>query len=112
MFFVVDTVPSYNVLLGRDWIPTNGCILSTLHHMLLLWNGSKFEIVHANNKLFVTCVNHLKAQFYIGKWSTIRIAQQPLSVRIEEIKDKICEILTRPLLFEKPRRKRKISPNE
>jgi hypothetical protein len=67
MFFVVDTVPSYNVLLGRDWI------LSTLH-MLSLWNGSKFEIMHANNKLFVTCVNYLKAQFYTGKWSTIRIA--------------------------------------
>lgn len=60
IFFFVDAIPSYNVLLGNDWIHVNGCILSTLRQMLLLWNESKFEIIHANYKPFVKCTNHLE----------------------------------------------------
>jgi predicted aspartyl protease len=30
-FFVVDVKGKYNVLLGREWIHTNGCVPSTLH---------------------------------------------------------------------------------
>jgi hypothetical protein len=54
MFFIVDTVPNYNVLLENDWIHVNDCIPSTLHQMLLVWNESKFEVVHTNKKPFVT----------------------------------------------------------
>jgi hypothetical protein len=61
MFFVVDAIPSYNVLLGNDWIHKNGWIPSTLHQMLFLWNMSKFEIVHVDNKPFVKCASHLEA---------------------------------------------------
>jgi hypothetical protein len=30
-FFVVDVGGRYNMLLGQDWIHTNGCVPSTLH---------------------------------------------------------------------------------
>jgi hypothetical protein len=30
-FFVVDVKGRYNVLLDRDWIHANGCVMSTLH---------------------------------------------------------------------------------
>jgi predicted aspartyl protease len=34
-FFVVDVKGKDNVLLGRDWIHTNGCVPSTLHQCVV-----------------------------------------------------------------------------
>jgi len=108
----VDVVLSYYVLLRRDWIHSNNCIPLTLHQILLLLNESMFEVMHANNKPYITCANHLETQFNIRKWSTIRITRTSSSMKIKEIEDEICEILTMPLLTKEPRRKMKISPNE
>jgi hypothetical protein len=33
-FFVIKGSGSYNLLLGRDWIHANCCILSTMHHSM------------------------------------------------------------------------------
>ena len=30
-FFIINSTTSYNVLLWRDWIHTNGCVLSSLY---------------------------------------------------------------------------------
>ena len=30
-FFVIDSIANYNILLGRDWIHANWCVLSSLH---------------------------------------------------------------------------------
>uniref|UniRef100_A0A2K2AHH1 Retropepsins domain-containing protein n=1 Tax=Populus trichocarpa TaxID=3694 RepID=A0A2K2AHH1_POPTR len=55
-----------------------------------------------------TAVNKLP----LRKWSTIRITQPSSSMKIKEIEDEICEILTMPLLTKEPGMKMKISPNE
>ena len=34
-FFVIDGKGSYNLLLGRDWIHANCCVLSTMHQCLI-----------------------------------------------------------------------------
>ena len=30
-FFVIDSIANYNIMLGRDWIHANWCVLSSLH---------------------------------------------------------------------------------
>jgi hypothetical protein len=44
-FFVVDVKRRYNLLLGRDWIHSNGCVTSTLHQCILQWIGDDVEVV-------------------------------------------------------------------
>ena len=34
-FFVIDSTTNYNILLGRDWIHANWCVLSSLYQFLL-----------------------------------------------------------------------------
>lgn len=47
-FFVVDGKSSYTVLLGRKWIHANCCIPSTMHQMLLQWDGDRVETIQAD----------------------------------------------------------------
>lgn len=47
-FFVIDGEGSYNLLLGRDWIHANCCIPSTMHQLLIEWDGEMVEIVPAD----------------------------------------------------------------
>jgi hypothetical protein len=44
-FFVVEVKEKYNILLGRDWIHANGCILSTLHQCVIQWVDREVEVV-------------------------------------------------------------------
>jgi hypothetical protein len=48
-FFVVDVGGRYNLLLGRDWIHANGCVLSTLHQCLMQFVGDEVEVVVAED---------------------------------------------------------------
>jgi hypothetical protein len=43
-FFVVDIGGRYNVLLGRDWIHMNGCILLTLHQCVVHWGEMRWKL--------------------------------------------------------------------
>jgi hypothetical protein len=43
-FFVVDIGGRYNVLLGRDWIHMNGCILLTLHQFVVHWGEMRWKL--------------------------------------------------------------------
>jgi hypothetical protein len=36
IFFIADAIPSYNVILEKDWIHANDCIPSNLYKILLL----------------------------------------------------------------------------
>jgi hypothetical protein len=36
------------VILDRDWIHVNGCILSTLHQCVVQWVGDKVEVIRAD----------------------------------------------------------------
>jgi hypothetical protein len=52
-FFVVDVSGRYNLLLGRDWIHSNGCVSSTLHECLMQWIGDEVEVVPVENAVCV-----------------------------------------------------------
>jgi len=69
-----------------------------------------------DDKPFIACINNLETHFYFGKWSMIRVktnvAQPEFSVKVEETEDEICDILTRSLLTEDPRRKRNAFSNK
>jgi hypothetical protein len=56
-FFVVEVQGNYSVILGRDWIHANCCILSTLHHFLLQWIDDEIEVVHAEASDYIALAN-------------------------------------------------------
>jgi hypothetical protein len=58
-FFIMDVKGKYNVLLGRDWIHTNGCVPSMLHQCVVQWVGDEVEVVEADNLM---CVAIAEAQ--------------------------------------------------
>jgi hypothetical protein len=45
---VADVEGNYSLILGRDWIHANQCIPSTLHQMLIQWEGDDVEQVNAD----------------------------------------------------------------
>jgi hypothetical protein len=55
-FFVVDVKGRYNVLLGRDWIHANGCVLSTLHQCVVQWVSDEVKVVRADDTMNVALV--------------------------------------------------------
>ena len=50
-FFVIDGNGSYSLLLGRDWIHANCCILSTMHQCVIQWIGDAVEVVQADSSV-------------------------------------------------------------
>jgi hypothetical protein len=52
-FFVVDVKGHYNMLLRRDWIHANECVLSTLHHCVIQWVSDEVEVVQADKDMCV-----------------------------------------------------------
>jgi predicted aspartyl protease len=53
-FFIVSSKSAYTVLLGRDWIHANCCIPSMIHQCLILWDGDKVEVVHADDSIEIS----------------------------------------------------------
>ncbi|GAB2266300.1 hypothetical protein Dimus_037882 [Dionaea muscipula] len=51
LLFIMSASTNYNILLGRDWIHGSGCIPTSLHQCIVLWdeNGSP-EIVQADSR--------------------------------------------------------------
>jgi hypothetical protein len=56
---MVNVKGKYNVLLGRDWIHTNGCAPSTLHQCVMQWVGNDVEVIEADDSV---CVAMAKPQ--------------------------------------------------
>lgn len=73
-FFVVDASSTYNALLGRDWIHSSWCAPSTLHQVLVFWNGGKVKVVAADDKPFQADSNAVEARYYDEGLGTIRFA--------------------------------------
>jgi hypothetical protein len=48
-FFVVDIKGRYNILLGRDWIHSNECILLALHQRVVQWIEDQVEVVEVDD---------------------------------------------------------------
>jgi hypothetical protein len=61
-FFMVDVKGRYNMLLRRDWIHTNKCVLSTLHQCIIQWIGDEVEVVQADEEV---CIAMAKSQVNI-----------------------------------------------
>ncbi|KAK9682045.1 hypothetical protein RND81_10G046800 [Saponaria officinalis] len=47
-FYVVRGITSYNALLGRSWLHRTYYIPSSLHQLLVMWNGRRYEIIYAD----------------------------------------------------------------
>ena len=61
-FFVMDVKTNYNVLLGRDWIHSNACVLSSLHQMLFIWRPEgDVEVIHGDPSPFGEEAFHAEA---------------------------------------------------
>ena len=65
VFFVIDAEPSYNVLLGRDWIHTAKCVPSTLHQKIAFWEDDKIVTVDAAKNPFLSLDGVEEAMFYM-----------------------------------------------
>jgi hypothetical protein len=55
-FFVIKGKGAYSLLLGRDWIHANCCILSTMHQQLVQWVDDDVEFVQADDSVSVANV--------------------------------------------------------
>jgi hypothetical protein len=55
-FFVIGGKGAYSLLLGRDWIHANCCILSTMHQQLVQWVDDDVEVVQADDSVSVANV--------------------------------------------------------
>ncbi|GKV01725.1 hypothetical protein SLEP1_g14266 [Rubroshorea leprosula] len=71
-FFVVDTVATYNALLGCDRIHSSLCVPSSLHQKLIFWNGGKVDVVFANDKPFSANIHLVEARYYEEDIGTIQ----------------------------------------
>ena len=49
-FYVINAETTYNAIFGSDWIHKHICIPSTLHQLLIFWNGDEIEVFIADDK--------------------------------------------------------------
>ena len=82
LFFVVDARPRYTILLGREWIHANQCMLSTLHQQLQFQNRDQVEVVDADLFPFTAEVRMQDAMLYSPK---IGPSSQPEDVTLDSI---------------------------
>jgi hypothetical protein len=52
-FFVIEVQGNYSVILGRDWIHANRCILFTLHQLLIQWINDDIEVVRVDASAYI-----------------------------------------------------------
>jgi len=52
-FFVSEVQGNFSLILGRDWIHANQCVLSTLHQCLAQWIGDEVEVVLGDTSSFI-----------------------------------------------------------
>jgi len=57
MFFIINGKDSYTVLLGRDWIHANCCILSNMHPCLIQLIGYFVEVVHTDSSFDIAAAD-------------------------------------------------------
>jgi hypothetical protein len=56
-FFVIEVQGNYSIILGRDRIHANRCILSTLHQFLIQWINDEIEVVHTDTSAYIALAN-------------------------------------------------------
>jgi hypothetical protein len=50
---MVEFKGRYNMMLGRDWIHANECVLSTLHQCMAQWVDNHVEVIRADEEACV-----------------------------------------------------------
>ncbi|KAK9943094.1 hypothetical protein M0R45_008713 [Rubus argutus] len=83
-FYVISAETTYNAILGRDWIHKHMCIPSTLHQLLIFWNGDEVEVVKAD-KPFKATANVVEAAYYDELVGPSEIQREDNSGRITGI---------------------------
>jgi hypothetical protein len=72
-FFVIEVQGNYSIILGRDWIHANHCVLSTLHQFLIQWIDDEIKVVHADTSAYIALADamadwqHGSTQCLLGK---------------------------------------------
>ena len=75
-FFVIDSIANYNILLGRDWIHANWCVLSSLHQFLLFWEGNEVEVVWVDKQPFIAAIGSVEARYYDQEFGPIKFTSR------------------------------------
>ncbi|KAH7852249.1 hypothetical protein Vadar_022444 [Vaccinium darrowii] len=73
-FFIINSLSTYNVLLGRDWIHACVAVPSSFHQCLIFWNGNNVEVVWADQKPFLATTNHAEVRLYDSDIGPMRVA--------------------------------------
>ena len=92
-FFVVRSITSYNALLGRSWLHKTYSIPLSLHQLLVMWNGKRYEIIYADLPSVEINVSMLNVR-----------CSSPTTVELVEIADETDEIETNSMVDVQPLR--------
>ena len=71
-FFVIYFTTNYNILLRRDWIHANWCMLSSLHQFSLFWKSNEVKVVWANKQPFLAASGFVKVRYYDQEFGPIK----------------------------------------
>ena len=62
LFMVIDAKPSYNLLVGREWLHGVGVVPSSAHQRLVIWReDGVVENIEADQSYFMTEVNNVNS---------------------------------------------------
>ena len=75
-FFVVKAAASYKVLVGRDWIHAWMVVPSSLHLLLVSWNGNDAEIIWSDEEPLIVKVHAQEAFLYQENVGPVRFLGQ------------------------------------
>ena len=73
---MTDFAANYNILLGRDWIHANWCVLSSLHRFLLFWKGNEVEVVQADKQPFIATTGSVEPKYYNQEFGPIKFTSR------------------------------------
>ncbi|KAG9447539.1 hypothetical protein H6P81_013667 [Aristolochia fimbriata] len=75
---VIDSMTTYNLLLGRPWLHANGVVPSTLHQCFNYWKDDEQKMVYANRSPFTEAeASFANAKFYLTTRPTVRATSWP-----------------------------------
>ncbi|KAG9453411.1 hypothetical protein H6P81_006315 [Aristolochia fimbriata] len=74
---VIDSRTSYNLLLGRPWLHSNGVVPSTLHQCFKYWENGEQKTVYADESPFTEAeASFADAKFYLTTRPTVKLSPE------------------------------------
>ena len=106
--FVINSITSYNVLLGRDWINSDWCVSPSHYQILLFWKGEEVEVLWADKQPFIATLDYVEASYYDQEFGLINFKckkkdEAPRKIYMElrdadEIQDQATKLLKIPVV--------------